>query len=108
MPTLVNEPQLQAANPALTAAELQRVDAYWRACNYVCAGMIICVTTPCSSSRFVPNISAGLLKLFRAFSFPGHLGSHCTPEVPQSIHEGGELGYSVSHAFGAALALSEF
>jgi xylulose-5-phosphate/fructose-6-phosphate phosphoketolase len=40
--------------------------------------------------------------LFRAFSFPGQLGSHCTPEVPGSIHEGGELGYSVSHAFGAA------
>ena len=45
---------------------------------------------------------AGMLKLFRAFSFPGQLGSHCTPEVPGSIHEGGELGYSVSHAFGAA------
>ena len=45
---------------------------------------------------------AGLLKLFRAFSFPGQFGSHCTPEVPGSIHEGGELGYSVSHAFGAA------
>ncbi len=44
----------------------------------------------------------GLLKLFQAFSFPGQLGSHCTPEVPGSIHEGGELGYSVSHAFGAA------
>ena len=44
----------------------------------------------------------GLLNLFRAFSFPGQLGSHCTPEVPGSIHEGGELGYSVSHAFGAA------
>jgi xylulose-5-phosphate/fructose-6-phosphate phosphoketolase len=45
---------------------------------------------------------AGLLKLFQAFSFPGQLGSHCTPEVPGSIHEGGELGYSLSHAFGAA------
>jgi len=45
---------------------------------------------------------AGMLRLFRAFSFPGQLGSHCTPEVPGSIHEGGELGYSVSHAFGAA------
>ena len=43
-----------------------------------------------------------MLKLFRAFSFPGQLGSHCTPEVPGSIHEGGELGYSISHAFGAA------
>ncbi len=44
----------------------------------------------------------GMLRLFQAFSFPGQLGSHCTPEVPGSIHEGGELGYSVSHAFGAA------
>jgi xylulose-5-phosphate/fructose-6-phosphate phosphoketolase len=44
----------------------------------------------------------GMLKLFRAFSFPGQLGSHCTPEVPGSIHEGGELGYSLSHGFGAA------
>ena len=43
-----------------------------------------------------------MLNLFRAFSFPGQLGSHCTPEVPGSIHEGGELGYSLSHAFGAA------
>jgi xylulose-5-phosphate/fructose-6-phosphate phosphoketolase len=45
---------------------------------------------------------AGMRNLFRAFSFPGQLGSHCTPEVPGSIHEGGELGYSLSHAFGAA------
>ena len=45
---------------------------------------------------------AGMLNLFRAFSFPGQLGSHCTPELPGSIHEGGELGYSLSHAFGAA------
>jgi xylulose-5-phosphate/fructose-6-phosphate phosphoketolase len=39
---------------------------------------------------------------FKEFSFPGGIGSHCTPETPGSIHEGGELGYSVSHAFGAA------
>ena len=44
----------------------------------------------------------GLQKFFRQFSFPGGVGSHCTPETPGSIHEGGELGYSVSHAFGAA------
>ena len=37
------------------------------------------------------------------FSFPGHIGSHCTPETPGSIHEGGELGYSLGHAYGAAL-----
>jgi xylulose-5-phosphate/fructose-6-phosphate phosphoketolase len=44
----------------------------------------------------------GLQKFFKQFSFPGHIGSHCTPETPGSIHEGGELGYSLSHAFGAA------
>src|SRR6267142_478044 len=45
---------------------------------------------------------AGLLKFFRQFSFPVGIGSHCTPETPGSIHEGGELGYSLSHGFGAA------
>ncbi|HEY4840291.1 MAG TPA: phosphoketolase family protein, partial [Candidatus Acidoferrales bacterium] len=45
---------------------------------------------------------AGLLKFFKQFSFPGGIGSHCTPETPGSIHEGGELGYSLSHGFGAA------
>jgi len=45
---------------------------------------------------------AGLRRLFKQFSFPGGIGSHCTPETPGSIHEGGELGYSLSHAFGAA------
>jgi xylulose-5-phosphate/fructose-6-phosphate phosphoketolase len=44
----------------------------------------------------------GLRAFFTQFSFPGGIGSHCTPETPGSIHEGGELGYSVSHAFGAA------
>ena len=44
----------------------------------------------------------GMLEFFKEFSFPGGIGSHCTPETPGSIHEGGELGYSVSHAFGAA------
>lgn len=44
----------------------------------------------------------GLREFFKEFSFPGGIGSHCTPETPGSIHEGGELGYSVSHAFGAA------
>src|ERR1700690_1395160 len=45
---------------------------------------------------------AGLLRFFQQFSFPGGIGSHCTPETPGSIHEGGELGYSISHAYGAA------
>ena len=44
----------------------------------------------------------GIHRLFKQFSFPGGIGSHCTPETPGSIHEGGELGYSVAHAFGAA------
>jgi xylulose-5-phosphate/fructose-6-phosphate phosphoketolase len=43
----------------------------------------------------------GMQKFFKSFSFPGGIGSHATPEMPGSIHEGGELGYSVSHAFGA-------
>ena len=45
----------------------------------------------------------GLQKFLMQFSFPGHIGSHCTPETPGSIHEGGELGYSLAHAYGAAL-----
>ena len=44
----------------------------------------------------------GLRQFFHEFSFPGGIGSHCTPETPGSIHEGGELGYSLSHACGAA------
>src|SRR6185295_391636 len=57
-------------------------------------------------SEIYPNISqdeAGLRKLFVQFSFPGGIPSHVSPECPGSIHEGGELGYSLSHAFGAVL-----
>ena len=152
----------------LSPDELRRMNAYWRACNYLCAGMIYLRDNPllrqpllpehCKNrllghwgsdpgqtftwvhlnrvirkydldmiyiagpghgapatlsncylegtySEIYPEKSqdeAGMLNLFRAFSFPGQLGSHCTPEVPGSIHEGGELGYSISHAFGAA------
>ncbi|HEY4949105.1 MAG TPA: hypothetical protein VIH88_02110, partial [Candidatus Acidoferrales bacterium] len=152
----------------LSAEELRKMDAYWRACNYLCAGMIYLRDNPLLRKPLLPEhfknrllghwgsdpgqtfawvhlnrairkydldmiyISGpghgapamlsncylegryseiypeksqdetGMLKLFRAFSFPGQLGSHCTPEVPGSIHEGGELGYSISHAFGAA------
>ncbi|MBA3956855.1 MAG: phosphoketolase family protein [Parachlamydiaceae bacterium] len=56
-------------------------------------------------SEYYPNISQdeeGLRKLFKQFSFPGGIPSHVAPETPGSIHEGGELGYSVSHAYGAA------
>src|SRR6266852_6386989 len=148
--------------------ELRKMDAYWRACNYLAAGMIYLRANPLLReplkpehiknrlmghwgsdpgqsflwvhlnrlikkydlnviyisgpghgapatlancyleghySRIYPDKSrdeTGMLKFFRQFSFPGGIGSHCTPETPGSIHEGGELGYSVSHAFGAA------
>jgi xylulose-5-phosphate/fructose-6-phosphate phosphoketolase len=57
-----------------------------------------------SYTEIYPDISqdeAGLQKLFLQFSFPGGIPSHTSPECPGSIHEGGELGYSLSHAFGA-------
>src|SRR3989441_1133805 len=50
----------------------------------------------------VTRDAAGMGKLFRQFSFPGGIPSHAAPETPGSIHEGGELGYSLSHAYGAA------
>ncbi len=56
-------------------------------------------------SELYPEIAldeAGMRRLFRQFSFPGGIPSHVAPEVPGSIHEGGELGYSLSHAYGAA------
>src|SRR5258708_6126155 len=56
-------------------------------------------------SEVYPNLSldeAGLKKLFKQFSFPGGIPSHVAPETPGSIHEGGELGYALSHAYGAA------
>ena len=152
----------------LAANELEKLDAYWRASNYLCAGMIYLHDNPLlreplqpehfkkrllghwgsdpgqtfvwahlnrvikkfdlnmiyvsgpghgapamisssylerTFSEVYPDKSQdaeGLKNLFRAFSFPGQMGSHCTPEIPGSIHEGGELGYSLSHAFGAA------
>ena len=55
-------------------------------------------------SEIYPNISqdeAGMQKLFKQFSFPGGVPSHCAPETPGSINEGGELGYGIAHAFGA-------
>src|SRR5512146_1087488 len=56
-------------------------------------------------SELYPNITRdeeGMKKLFTQFSFPGGIPSHTAPETPGSIHEGGELGYSLSHAYGAA------
>jgi len=152
----------------LPADELRRIDAYWRACNYLAAGMIYLQENPllreplkpshiknrllghwgaspglsftyvhlnrlinkydldaiflAGPGHGAPGVLApvylegtyaeiypnkgedleGMREFFREFSFPGGIGSHCTPETPGSIHEGGELGYSVSHAFGAA------
>ena len=152
----------------LSPTELRQLNAYWRACNYLCAGMIYLRANPLLReplkpehiknrllghwgsdpgqsftwihlnrlirkydldaiyisgpghgapailanayleghySEIYPECSldeSGMLRLFRRFSFPGGIGSHCTPEMPGSIHEGGELGYSLSHAFGAA------
>jgi xylulose-5-phosphate/fructose-6-phosphate phosphoketolase len=57
-------------------------------------------------SRIYPSVGqdeTGMAELFRQFSFPGGVPSHVAPEVPGSIHEGGELGYALSHAYGAAL-----
>src|SRR5437660_6613103 len=153
---------------ALPADELRKMDAYWRACNYLCVGMLYLLENPLLReplkpehiknrllghwgsdpgqtfiwvhlnrlikkydldmiyisgpghgapatlsnsylegvySEVYPDRSpdeAGLQRFFKSFSFPGGIGSHCTPETPGSIHEGGELGYSLSHAFGAA------
>ena len=59
-----------------------------------------------SYTEFYPNITEdkdGLKKLFKQFSFPGGISSHAAPENPGSIHEGGELGYSLAHAYGAVL-----
>src|SRR5258706_15075154 len=152
----------------LSSEELRKTDAYWRACNYLSAGMLYLTANPLlkqplqpehiknrllghwgsdpgqsfvwvhlnrlikkydlnmiyisgpghgapaslantylegTYSEIYPDISQdeeGLQKFLKQFSFPGGGGSHCTPELPGSIHEGGELGYSVSHAFGAA------
>ena len=152
----------------LSSDELRKIDAYWRACTYLAAGMIYLRDNPLlrqplrvehvkkrllghwgtspglsfayvhlnrlinkydldaifiagpghgapgvlapvylegTYSEVYPNKSEdeeGMREFFKEFSFPGGIGSHCTPETPGSIHEGGELGYSISHAFGAA------
>src|SRR5256885_7574461 len=59
-----------------------------------------------SYSELYPGVSQsvqGMARLFRQFSFPGGIPSHAAPETPGSINEGGELGYSLAHAYGAAL-----
>ncbi|MGC2495187.1 MAG: hypothetical protein WA410_20290, partial [Candidatus Binatus sp.] len=152
----------------LSTRQIELIDAYWRACNYLAVGMIYLRDNPLLREPLKPEhiknrllghwgsdpgqsfvwvhlnrlireydlnvlyISGpghgapamlansylegvytevypdrsqdeeGLRQFFRRFSFPGGIGSHCTPETPGSIHEGGELGYSLSHAYGAA------
>src|SRR5205085_768154 len=78
--------QAPARRDPLPAAELELLDRYWRAANYLSVG----------------QDREGMRRLFRQFSFPGGIPSHVAPETPGSIHEGGELGYSLVHAFGAA------
>ena len=153
----------------LADEELQKMDAYWRACHYLAVGMIYLRENPLLKEKLVeahvkhrllghwgasPALSfvyihcnrlikkydldmifmagpghgapgvlgpvylegtyselysdigedaEGMQKFFKQFSFPGDIGSHVTPETPGSIHEGGELGYSVSHAYGSVL-----
>jgi len=68
-------------------------------------GLVANVYLEGTYSEVYPNISQdaeGMRKLFKQFSFPGGIPSHVAPETPGSIHEGGELGYSISHAYGAA------
>jgi len=68
-------------------------------------GMVANTWLEGSYSEFYPDIPQdgdGMKRLFKQFSFPGGIGSHVTAETPGSIHEGGELGYALSHAFGAA------
>jgi xylulose-5-phosphate/fructose-6-phosphate phosphoketolase len=159
-PTITSKP--------LNDDELYKMDAYWRACNYLAVGMIYLRDNPLlrnqlqakhvkprllghwgsspglsfiyvhlnriikkyqqqmvyvagpghgapgvlgpvylegTYSEVYPDKSEdadGMLRFFKQFSFPGGIGSHCTPETPGSIHEGGELGYSLSHAYGIA------
>ena len=78
---------------------------------YICGpghggpGMVANTWLEGTYSEVYPAVShdlAGMARLFRRFSFPGGIPSHAAPETPGSIHEGGELGYSLSHAFGAA------
>src|SRR6201999_4455307 len=78
---------------------------------YICGpghggpGMVANTYLEGSYSEIYPDITRdaeGLRKLFRQFSFPGGIPSHAAPETPGSIHEGGELGYALVHAYGAA------
>jgi xylulose-5-phosphate/fructose-6-phosphate phosphoketolase len=101
---------------------LRKMHAYWRAANYLSVGQLYLRDNPLlkeplklehiknmllgTYSEVYPAITQdeeGLKKLFTQFSYPGGISSHASPQTPGSIHEGGELGYSLSHAFGAVL-----
>lgn len=163
-----NSPSSRNDSTPLSAQELELLDAYWRAANYLAVGQIYLLDNPLlreplkiehvkprllghwgttpglnmlyvhlnrlirnqgqsvllvtgpghggpaivansylegTYTEYYPRISedaAGMRALFKQFSFPGGIPSHVSPEVPGSIHEGGELGYSLSHACGAA------
>ncbi|MGH9451224.1 MAG: phosphoketolase family protein, partial [Terriglobia bacterium] len=167
-PQAATTPIAASGETPLSGDEVRKIDAYWRACNYLSLGMLYLLENPLlreplkvehlkkrlighwgsdpgqsfiwvhlnrlirkydlnviyisgpghgapaplanaylegTYSEVYPEKSEdveGLRKFFKQFSFPGGIGSHSTPETPGSIHEGGELGYSVSHAFGAA------
>ncbi|HET9059807.1 MAG TPA: phosphoketolase family protein, partial [Acidimicrobiales bacterium] len=158
-----------ASRGPLSTEEIQLLDAYWRAANYLSVGQIYLLSNPLlrrplepsdvkprllghwgttpglnfiyahmnrvirrrdldaiyvmgpghggpaavanaylegTYTEFYPHITEdeqGMAKLFRQFSFPGGIPSHVAPETPGSIHEGGELGYALSHAYGAVL-----
>jgi xylulose-5-phosphate/fructose-6-phosphate phosphoketolase len=89
-------------NRAIRARDLDAI--------YICGpghggpGVVACAYLEGTYSELYPHVSldeAGLKELFRQFSFPGGIPSHVAPETPGSIHEGGELGYSLAHAYGA-------
>ena len=89
-------------NRAIRARDLDAI--------YICGpghggpGIVACAYLEGTYSELYPHVSldeAGLKELFRQFSFPGGIPSHVAPETPGSIHEGGELGYSLAHAYGA-------
>ena len=98
---------------------LETVDAYWRAANYLSVGTLFLMHNPLLRRELKPSDVAqrplsgesgpgpadgtGMAKLFKHFSFPGGTASHAAPETPGSLHEGGELGYSLSHGVGAIL-----
>jgi xylulose-5-phosphate/fructose-6-phosphate phosphoketolase len=90
-------------NRAIRARELDAI--------YICGpghggpGMVACAYLEGTYTELYPHVTldeSGLKALFRQFSFPGGIPSHAAPETPGSIHEGGELGYSLAHAYGAA------